>query len=272
MPTIQPPSIAGVTRPVEFHPELLQSDEPVLLHLPELLDPGYCDAVADRLRTLSLVPYEATVGSDKFAPIPKLGPALFEFHDSIGEDEGAGVGRYLDQADKDAALIRSLFAGTEVPDPLEVLHVVAGELLGGTVTVAREGDRPYFSGVVRDMSDGAIPHYDDASVDTPDLAVGRTDRQVSILFYLTDFQGGGLTMYERKPTDEDNRERQMAYGYTWDTVQGLTFSGVAPRKGSVVVFNPRFLHSIASVVGDRRRLTFSAFIGRTESSDLISWS
>lgn len=262
-----------LTRQVEPSDDLLREDRPVMLHLPGLLTAEYSDAAAALLRTLSLKPYAATLGSDEFAPIPKLGPALFEYHDEMHRDRTDGLGQYFDQADADATLLRSLFLGSEIRDPLDVLHDITSALLGQPVTVAKEGSRTYFSGVVRDITGGALPHYDDASVDTPDLAVGQTDRQLSVLLYLTDFLGGGLTSYEKKPTAEDNVERQLAYGYNWEAVQGVSFRGVVPTKGSVVAFNPRYLHSVAPLLGEQRRLTISAFIGRRRTTgELISWS
>lgn len=264
---------AILSRPVELHDELLREDRPMMLHLPGLLTPAYCDQVAARMRTLVLRPYEATTGSTQFAPIPKLGPALFEYHDEMLADRSTGLAHYFDQAELDSALLRGIFDGYDVAAPLDALHEIASALLGEPVTVAREGNRTYFSGVVRDINGGALPHYDDASVDTPDLTVGNTDRQLSILLYLTDFVGGGLTSYEKKPTAFDDAEHVLAYGYRWEAVQSIAFEGVVPAKGSVVAFNPRYLHSVAPILGDRHRITVSTFVGRMRSTGkLISWS
>src|SRR5215469_12184759 len=189
--------------------QLLESDSPVMLHFPKMLNDSYCDAVASRLSSLTLTPYEATTGSTEFAPIPKIGPALFEYHDEMVIDPTAGLMRYFDQADLEMALLRSLFLHSDVPDPLDVLHNMASVLLGQAVEVAREGRRTYFSGVVRNIDGGALLHYDDASVDTPTLTVGKTDRQLSLLMYLTSFSGGGLTSYGKKPTQIDNSRNQL---------------------------------------------------------------
>ena len=272
MTTTQSAATSVLTYNVSHAPQLLASDEPMLLHFPGLLRSHYCDAVAQRLRTLSLTPYEATTGSDEFAPIPKLGPALFEFHDEMSADAVKGLDAYLDQARHDSDLIRGLFAKSTLCDPLDVLHSVASDLLGGELRVAEEGERECFSGVVRDINGGALPHYDDASVDTPHLTVGQTDRQLSIVFYLTDFSGGALTSYDKKPTAHDNAANQLGYGYTREAVQGACFRGVVPAKGSVVIFNPRYIHSVAPILTEQRRLTFSAFIGRMHLGELISWS
>jgi len=261
----------ALTRPIARCDELLAEDRPVMLHLPGLLSSEYSDNVAARLRTLALSPYEATLGSDQFAPIPKLGPALFEYHDEMQFDRKHGLDRYFKQADADSRVLRALFNDAALPDPLEVLHGIAGALLGAPVTVAEEEDQMYFSGVVRDINGGALPHVDDASIETPELVVGQTDRQLSILLYLTDFVGGGLLSYEKKPGDEDSAHR-LAYGYNWEVVQGAPFRGVAPEKGSVLVFNPRYIHSVAPILDQQRRLTVSAFIGRTHRGRLISWS
>lgn len=253
--------------------QLLESDSPVMLHFPKMLNDSYCDAVASQFSALTLTPYEATMGSTEFAPIPKIGPALFEYHDEMVADPAAGLMRYFDQADLDMALLRGLFMHSDVPDPLDVLHNIAGILLGQAVDVACEGRRAYFSGVVRNIDGGALPHYDDASVDTPALTVGKTDRQLSLLMYLTSFSGGGLTSYGKKPTQIDNSRHQFAYGYKWDAVNGIVSQTMTPNKGSVIIFNPRFLHSVGPISGTQRRLTVSAFIGRsTESGQLISWS
>jgi hypothetical protein len=91
MSTIELGRVAALTRPVERHDELLAHDRPVILHLPDLLSAEYSDQVTSRLRALALTPYEATLGSDDCAPIPKLGPALFEYHEEMLQDRSAGL-------------------------------------------------------------------------------------------------------------------------------------------------------------------------------------
>ncbi|MDQ3402547.1 MAG: hypothetical protein M3548_04020 [Actinomycetota bacterium] len=91
--------------------------------------------------------------------------------------------------------------------------------------------------------------------------------------YLTDFVGGGLTSYEKKSTIVDNAEHALAYGYMSDAGQGVTLRGVVPVKGSVVAFNPRYIHAVAPIFGDQYRITDSAFVGRMGSTgELIPWS
>jgi hypothetical protein len=272
MSTLQPLQ-SPLTATLAPNRGLLSEDRLIMTHYPMLLDSGWCDEVARRLGALQLEPYQATVGSSAFAPIPKLGPALFEYHDDMHMAPMRGLEAYFQQAQSDSQLLRGVFRSAGIPDPLDVIHDIAEKLLGSPVEVAREGDRPYFSGVVRDISMGALPHYDDASVDTPQLAVGRTERQLSILLYLSDFEGGVLTSYDLRPTGLEDASLQLGYGYSWESVRNVSRRSIAPSKGSVIAFNPRYIHSVSDVTGGQRRLTVSSFVGRARGGkQLISWS
>jgi hypothetical protein len=239
------------------------SGERLLWHLPGFLDRSYCDDVIGALQGVEFDPYAATVGVEGAAPVLKVGPTVFDYFDGDFES-------YFDEAESCSSQLRQRFVAGGVVDPLDLLLDVLAGLWPGEVVVASEAGRRYFAGVLRSIAGGTLPHIDNASIETPDLSIGSTTCQGSILFYLRMPTAGGATkVYAKRPTPADPT---YAWGYAQEALTGVAFAGVTPTAGDAVLFPTRFIHQVEPVTGVGERITFSAFYGADDDGRLVVWS
>ncbi len=234
-------------------------------HLPGLLRPEYCTAILDALADVSYKSYASVQGLAKTesAQFFKFGPTAHYGFDS----EPNGVENYFAEAAEADADLRNRFARADIADPLHVMKQILGYLWGSHAEVATEGDRSYFAGVVRSLTAGAGPHTDNARR-TPQLSIGETTAQGSILFYLKmPTEGGGVRVFnKRHPTPEPFD------GLGWRGVAGYQYEGVTPNAGDVVIFPSTHVHSVDPVTGEGDRITISSFFGPMPDGRLVLWS
>lgn len=238
-----------------------------LMHLRGAVSPAYC---TDLVRAAATVPFQAyakTENSDDYAPILKFGPTAFDY---IGQPDKSG---YFASGRDAAAAGAAAFAAAGVINPLTLVLNALRRAWPRPVDVAFEGYSAYFAGVMRDIRDGALPHVDHAKVETPELIIGDTIAQVSLLIYASvPTTGGALRVYDKTPTASDYRDHTLGYGFSPEAVRGTTFRGVTPEVGSVVLFPSTQIHSVDAVTGDGQRITWSTFIGLRPDGSLVLWS
>lgn len=245
---------------------VFEPDAP-LLHLRGGLNEGYCrDVVTTTTRSLSYAPYEKTTNSAEISPIAKFGPTVFDW---IGKE----FSPYLDETEVASQRMREVFSHENVPHPLDVALEFLRPLWNGGVAVADEAGRPYFAGVLRDIDGGALPHIDHARKETPNLSIGRVVAQASLLYYVeVPSAGGALRVYDKEPSHEDDTHHTLGYGYSPEAIAGVSFTGVTPSTGSLVLFPTTRIHSVDPIDGQGRRVTWSVFLGLTPEGDLLLWS
>jgi hypothetical protein len=252
-------------------PELLKklfNGSGTMIHLQQALPPEYCANVVRAAATVPFRAYAKTENSGDYSPILKFGPTVFDY---IGASDKSGY--FVDSLQAidagDAA-----FTEAGVVNPLTLVLRCLKHAWPGPVEVANEpGDVRYFAGVMRDIRGGALPHVDHARRETPELSIGSTIAQASLLIYVSvPSAGGALRVYDKKPTVGDYREHTLGYGFSPEAVRGATFRGVTPEVGSVVLFPTTQIHSVDAVTGTGRRITWSTFIGLRADGSLVLWS
>ena len=234
-------------------------------HMPALLRPDYCAAILEALSDVSYQNYSSVTGlaNNVAANFFKFGPTAHYGFDK----EPNGVENYFSEAAAADAELRNRFARAEIADPLQVMKQILGYLWGSPAEVATEGERSYFAGVVRSLTAGAGPHTDNARR-TPQLSIGQTTAQGSILFYLKmPTEGGGVRVFNKQhPTPEPFD------GLGWQGVAGYPYEGVTPVAGDVVIIPSTFVHSVDPVSGEGDRITISSFFGPMPDGRLVLWS
>ena len=238
-----------------------------LIHIRRALAIDYCAAAVRASEQLKFKPYEKTEGSVDFDPILKFGPALFDYHESQDFDA------YFRESEWAFHVGAEAFRKAHVVNPLTVVLEGLRSSWPGPVYVAKEHETDYFAGVMRDIPSGALPHVDRAYVETPDLRVGRSIAQASLVLHLNaPSAGGALRVYDKTPTLEDDQKHTLGYGYTPDAVHGVTFRGITSGVDDAVIFPTTQIHSVDKVIGTGRRVTWSTFIGLQADGSLILWS
>lgn len=220
-----------------------------------------CTEIMENLQTVELGEYDQQVVSPRIA---KLGPAAFDYYidGGIGEE-------YWDHRDQSNE-VRSALA-KEI-DPLFLAMEKISDCWGADVRKASIDGRPLFSGMIREINEGARIHFDEIERELPN---GLDDTPVVQLAFNCHLEmpekGGEATVFRRRwmPHDEDNRD---GYGYSYDLVKDQPYVSVRAEVGDAVIFDPRNYHRVEPNKSRGRRVTLSFFIGLTADGMLEIWS
>lgn len=137
-----------------------------------------------------------------------------------------------------------------------------------------------FSGLARIFKEGssAEPHQDVFLRDAPEIYNNlRISEQLAFNIYLqTPENGGELELWDWKASDEEfinyrNADPAISYGMNRSKISQPKIK-YKPKKGEILLFNPRNVHAVAPSNGGQR-LTISTFIGYiNDNEELLLWS
>ncbi|MEX0446412.1 2OG-Fe(II) oxygenase [Xenorhabdus sp. SGI246] len=137
-----------------------------------------------------------------------------------------------------------------------------------------------FSGLARIFKDGssAEPHQDIFLRDAPELNKHfPIKEQLAFNIYLdVPEKGGEIELWNWKATDQEfhnfqNKNPDLAYGMDREKIRKPDIV-YKPKKGEILLFNPRNVHAVAPSNGTPR-LTISTFIGySSDNEELVLWS
>lgn len=196
-------------------------------------------------------------------PMAKLGPAAYD-HYRTGRLDDA----YFRQADHDAALRRRLLDGT---DPLQVALDRLRLAWAGPVEPATAGGRPLYAGLIREINQGALLHFDEVGRECPGALDDQPVAQLAFNCHLRmPAVGGDIRVVRRRwlATDEAHRD---GYGYRSHLADGQPDVRMRPEVGDAVLFDPRNFHAVTPAV-DGRRVTLSFFVGVLADGRLTVWA
>ncbi|MFI6689392.1 proline hydroxylase [Streptomyces sp. NPDC050485] len=263
--TMLDPLFTAVDAPAftESHLARLATGTLAAVRVPGFLTPEQCQAATtafDRMPTAGYDPLRVPTS------ILHVGPSLNDYRTLANTLD---TSRYW----KDADAARSAWHRARMqPDPITVALARLGDAWGTAVTPATIGGRCVFGGTLREMNEGALVHYDEASREYP---AGLFDQTViaQLAFNLwaqAPVMGGATTVWRHRwePADEQHRE---AYGYRREAVEGCQHVTLTPRPGDALLFNPANFHAVDPNPGERR-IAFALFLAITSTGQLINWS
>ncbi|WP_025273181.1 2OG-Fe(II) oxygenase [Haloglycomyces albus] len=231
------------------------------LQVKEFFTPQECAAIIERLEHCELGSYDEQVVVPR---IMKLGPAAFDYY--LG---GSLAAEYWDHAKQSNETRGTLLDGS---DPLDAALDRIGKAWGSAVEPARVDGQALFSGMIREINQGARIHFDEIVREFPGVMDEEPLVQLAFNCHLAmPDSGGEAVVYRRRwtPGDEDHRD---GYGYAPSLMEDYPVSSVRPSVGDAVFFDPRNYHKVEPNQGDGRRVTLSFFVGINANGRLIAWS
>ncbi|MBB6547285.1 hypothetical protein [Nonomuraea rubra] len=216
-----------------------------------------CTAIVDGVNAAEMGSYAFT------PPIAKLGPAAYDFY-KTGELGDA----YFDNAERDAKARATLLDGE---DPLGTAMDRLSAAWGNRVQRATSGGRPMYAGMIREINNSALMHFDEIARECPTGLDQIPVAQLAFNCHLSKPDGGGEAVVFRrgwKPSDEAHRD---GYGYATYLTESEPSVSVNPDVGDAIMFDPRNYHLVTPCTGGRR-ITLSFFVGLTGAGPLVVWS
>lgn len=204
----------------------------------------------------------STYGSQGAPTISKLGPSAYDIF-TLNQDT------YWPEAARAAELRSTLLAGA---DPFALAQRKLAEAWRGPVRPARCGGREMYAGVIREINNGALMHFDEIVREMPGVVDELPVAQLAFNCHLSAPERGGETSVFRRrwrPADERFRD---GYGYQPQIVAGEPSARVRADAGDAVLFDSRNFHLVEAARGRGRRVCLAFFIGLTGAGELIVWS
>ena len=184
--------------------------------------------------------------------------------------------QYFEKSEKARPLLREIFKGLE--DPRKKIHKFLSSLYHDyNILIAEEDGKRYACGIIRihDQGKSLHLHRDCVSFEAPNFYVAKNSGQLSCVLYLqTPAKGGGLKIYKKSWTRQDEKYREIEFGYSKKALKDCQESVViTPKPGDLVVFNPLFYHEILPVEASSERISLNLFAAFGFSGKkILTWS
>jgi len=194
----------------------------------------------------------------------------------IGTSLGSHIyekSKYFLNSKKSNASIQKIFSDSH--SPLKSMHQIISQTFQKQVSTASENEMSYSDCVIRihNAGDSVHLHRDNCNFEMSDYTVSKYKNQLSAILYLqSPERGGELTVYDEQWTRYDERSRQPDFGYSFDLVNGVSYTSISPIVGNLVLLNPNFYHKVESVYGGKSRVSVGFFFGESSTSELSCWT
>ena len=137
---------------------------------------------------------------------------------------------------------------------------------------AKENEKNYFVGLMRQINSTALIHADYAPFDAPGWSIGEINAQLAWNLCVVEPESGGDCIVHNKKWEREDEalKQQNSYGYSREVVDNTEKFLIKVKVGDAYLFNSRNFHEVTKSSGTRT--TVSSFIGRTKTENLIMWS
>lgn len=231
------------------------------VRVPRFLEPRLCQETIDSFPTYLYGQYDP----DYYHSVAyRFGPTLNEYRGAEGLRSV-----YWEQA-------RRARSVAEAHNALTVVRAATFDRLQhawpGGVRPATATGRELFWGIVREINDGALVHWDDVTREhSPDLLDVSPVTQLALNVFLSFPNQGGETLVWRRQWSQADEVHRTGFGYSRVLVEGDPCTAVRARVGDAVIFNSRNYHAVEPS-GGGRRVAFASFLGIDSIDDLLLWS
>ena len=205
---------------------------------------------------------QGTYGSQGAPKILKIGPSAYDIFSS-NEDT------YWPEAARAGELRSTLLAGD---DPFALAIGKVADMWAGPVRPARRGERDMFAGLIREINQGAIMHFDEIVCEMPGVIDELPVSQLAFNVHLSvPDEGGETRVFRRRWRPQDERFKD-GYGYVPEVVGDEPRTHVRAEVGDAVLFDSRNFHMVETTRGRGRRVALAFFLGLTGAGELVTWS
>ncbi|SEF55923.1 hypothetical protein SAMN05444920_10169 [Nonomuraea solani] len=193
----------------------------------------------------------------------KIGPALNEYMVKDGISP-----QYWSEADRVVHLWSTELRHLAVHDEC---HRLLTESWSGPVRAARVSGRPLFWGIVREISEGTLIHWDDVTQELQGLSIDpRPWAQLALNVFLSVPEQGGEAVVWLQRWAVGDESHRISFGYRPDVIRPSSpICTIVPHVGDAILFNARNYHTV-NPGHSGRRVAFSAFVGLGD--EMALWS
>ena len=184
--------------------------------------------------------------------------------------------KYFEEAKEAQMTFEGIFHGIKNPI-MQIYQGINNRLPNYSISLASEFQNDYSPAVIRIHEKGKlIPvHKDNVGYEGKEYALSDIDHQVSCILHIQESESGGdLVMYNRQWKKEDERFRNIDFGYSSSLVDSSEACKMSNfNAGDLVVMNPNYYHKVTEITGDTPRFTLGMFLGfYRKDCKIVAWA
>lgn len=183
--------------------------------------------------------------------------------------------RYFEQSKEFSYIFKKIFSKTEDPHS-RISKLFQSAFTSFSISVASEDDQNYSPYIFRIHKNGkSIPlHKDNVKYEGIEYNVSHISKQFSCILHLQEpLDGGILIIYQRQWSREDERFREIDFGYSKKISSNHQRCKIGNLdSGDLVIINPTFYHKVTTVHGNLDRITLGMFVGVNDSKSIVCWA
>jgi len=184
--------------------------------------------------------------------------------------------KYFEDAQQSQRTFKRIFCG--IRNPIIQIHNNISKMFPDySISLASEFQKDYSPGIIRIHEKGkAIPiHKDNVGYEGKEYALSDIDCQLSCILHLQESKNGGdLVIYNKQWKKEDERFRNIDFGYSSKLTESSEFCKISNfDAGDLVIMNPNYYHEVTKIIGNTPRITLGMFLGfYRKDCKIVAWA
>ena len=172
--------------------------------------------------------------------------------------------------------IELIFSGMKFPT--SIIHQCISQMLPSySISLATENNNRYSPFVIRihEKEDSIPVHKDNVLYEGIEYKISDIDDQLSCVLHLQEPESGeDLVMYDKQWKKEDERFRNIDFGYSSNLVASSNRSKMSNiSMGDLVIINPKYYHRVTKISGSTPRITLGMFLGfYRKDCKIVTWA
>ncbi len=184
--------------------------------------------------------------------------------------------KYFEDAKQSQRTFEKIFCG--IKNPITQIYNSIGKMFPDySVSLAHEFKNDCSPAVIRIHEKGkSVPlHKDNVRYEGKEYALSNIDHQLSCVLHLQESDSGGdLVMYNKQWKKEDERFRNIDFGYSSKLVDSDDECRMSNfNAGDLVIMNPNYYHKVTKIAGNTARITLGMFLGfYRKDCEIVTWA
>lgn len=184
--------------------------------------------------------------------------------------------KYFEDAMQAQKTFERIFCG--IDNPITQIYNSIGKMFPDySISLAHELKNDYSSAIIRIHEKGkSIPvHKDNVRYEGKEYALSNIDHQLSCVLHIQESEkGGNLVMYNKQWKKNDERFRNINFGYSSRLTESSEFCKISNfNAGDLVIMNPNYYHKVTKIIGNTPRITLGMFLGfYMKDCKIVAWA
>ena len=184
--------------------------------------------------------------------------------------------KYFEDAKEAQRTFERIFCGIKSP-VIQIYESIGNMFPDYSISLASEFQNDYSPVIIRIHEKGkSVPiHKDNVRYEGKEYSLSDIDYQLSCVLHLQESENGGdLVMYNKQWRKEDERFRNIDFGYSSRLIESSESCKISSfNPGDLVIMNPNYYHKVTKITGNTPRITLGMFLGFYRKDDkIVTWA